>query len=401
MNDGLTKEERYGKLCSLLSKSKFYSDYLLKKMEKEDVETKRMKEERKRNRKSLEKSGKRPHSHVGGQDGDSKAKKAKMAERLFDGETIPEDQPLLLEGGVMRSYQVEGYKWMATLFENGINGILADEMGLGKTIQTIALFCHLVEMGIAGPFLVVAPLSTIKNWKREFKRFAPSLPVVEYHGSKEERELIRRKHLSKVHTIDTLPGGRRVRCTFVTSYTIAMNDAKHFASVKWRYIVVDEGHRLKNMNCKLIRDLKRYDSTNKLLLSGTPLQNNLDELFSLLNFIMGEIFDDLRVFRSWFSANDIHENSGEQDRIIAQERQGNILNTLHQILTPFLLRRVKADVDLKIPPKKEVLVYCPMSESQRTFYEATVNNTMKNLLISRNDMEDDNVDLSVSFYLLT
>merc|ERR1719195_2170889 len=144
-----------------------------------------------------------------------------------------------------------------------------------------------------------------------------------------------------------------------------MNDRAAFSSIRWRYIVVDEGHRLKNMNCRLIRELKQYNSANRLLLTGTPLQNNLSELWSLLNFLLPEIFDDLRVFESWFDAKDIHEKDEERTRITDQEQNESILSTLHQILTPFLLRRVKSDVDLEIPPKKEVLVYCPLTARQR------------------------------------
>ena len=271
-----------------------------------------------------------------------------------------------------------------------LKGILADEMGLGKTIQTIALFAHLVEMGVPGPFLVIAPLSTIANWKREFNKFAPLMPVVLYHGSQKEREAIRNEHMAEMHQLDEeagLNGGRKVRNTFITSYEIAMNDQPVFRKVRWLYIVVDEGHRLKNTHCRLIKALKQYTSSNRLLLTGTPLQNNLDELWSLLNFLMSEIFDDLRVFRSWFNAKDIHHNECESDRILRQEQQNSILSTLHQILTPFLLRRVKADVDLKIPPKKEVLVYCPLTERQREMYEATVNRTISELIGEKKEEE--------------
>ena len=256
-------------------------------------------------------------------------------------------------------------------------------MCLGKTIQTIALFAHLVEMGVPGPFLVIAPLSTIANWKREFNKFAPLLPVVLYHGNAKEREALRNSHIKEVHQLDEdagLKGGRKVRNTFITSYEIAMNDQPAFKKVRWLYIVVDEGHRLKNMHCRLIKSLKQYTSSNRLLLTGTPLQNNLDELWSLLNFLMAEIFDDLRVFRSWFDAKDMHHDDAESDRILRQEQQQSILSTLHQILTPFLLRRVKSDVDLKIPPKKEVLVYCPLTKKQREMYESSVNRTIDQLL---------------------
>jgi ATP-dependent DNA helicase len=378
----LTAEERFAKLTELLSKSKFYAKFLYDKLQQEDEETKRIKADKLKERRSLTensdsmKSGslKRTRLSVG----NDVTKKAKLSPRMFNDEPIAEEQPLLISGGVMRGYQIEGYQWMANLYENGINGILADEMGLGKTIQTIALFAHLVEMGVSGPFLIIAPLSTITNWIKEFKKFAPLLPAVLYHGNAKEREDLRGLHLAEVHKIrEGFNNPRTARNIFVTSYEIAMNDRVHFRKINWRYIVVDEGHRLKNTNCRLIKELRLYTSANRLLLTGTPLQNNLDELWSLLNFLMAEIFDDLRVFKSWFNAKDMDvEGEDEKKRILQQERQGSILSTLHQILTPFLLRRVKADVDLKIPPKKEVLVYCPMTEVQRVFYEATVNQTI-------------------------
>jgi len=283
----------------------------------------------------------------------------------------------------MRDYQLEGYEWMSTLWENGINGILADEMGLGKTIQTVALFCHMYEMGVSGPFLVVAPLSTVPNWVNEFKRFAPKVPCVLYHGNLQERLILRDK-LSEVTSCDEVDG-KPMMNVVVTSYEIAMNDRAAFSSIMWRYIVVDEGHRLKNMNCRLIRELKQYHSANRLLLTGTPLQNNLSELWSLLNFLLPEIFDDLRVFESWFNAKELHENTEEMARIAAQEQQNSILSTLHQILTPFLLRRVKTDVDLQIPPKKEVLVYCPLTSRQEEMYRAVVEKTIKDLICKDED----------------
>ena len=247
----------------------------------------------------------------------------------------------------------------------------------------MALFCHLYEMGVPGPFLVVAPLSTVPNWVNEFKRFSPTIPVVLYHGNQQERFLLRQK-LQEEKTSEELDG-KLMRNVIVTSYEIAMNDRAAFSSIMWRYIVVDEGHRLKNMNCRLIRELKQYHSANRLLLTGTPLQNNLSELWSLLNFLLPEIFDDLRVFESWFDAKDIHESKAEAARITAQEQQDSILSTLHQILTPFLLRRVKSDVDLEIPPKKEVLVYCPLTARQAELYRAIVEKTLADLLEKEDD----------------
>lgn len=398
--DDLNPHQRYKKLCDLLSKSKFYSNFLLQKMEREDEESKNLKSKNLAGRKAV--NGNAKEKFQNGNESKKRGRSKKIEElpskkikyeftRTCDGKPIPDDQPLLLSGGIMRDYQLLGYQWMATLYENGINGILADEMGLGKTIQTIALFAHLVEMGVPGPFLVIAPLSTIANWKREFNKFAPLMPVVLYHGSAKEREALRNAHVKEMHQLNEeagLEGGRKVRNTFITSYEIAMNDQPAFRKVKWLYIVVDEGHRLKNMHCRLIKSLKLYNSSNRLLLTGTPLQNNLDELWSLLNFLMSEIFDDLRVFRSWFDAKDMHHDEDESGRILRQEQQHSILSTLHQILTPFLLRRVKADVDLNIPPKKEVLVYCPLTAKQKEMYSATVNHTIASLLGEKKKEEE-------------
>jgi len=424
----LSVAQRYEKLQKLLGKSQFYTDFLLKKMkgheaamelkkqtnemrakkraEKDDAAAMDEKRRTGRNEEKEEvstKTGvKRCRKSKGGDQPDSKKMKAEVVEdqedvkknrnekdRKFEGKEIPSNQPLLLTGGIMRDYQLEGYEWMSTLWENGINGILADEMGLGKTIQTVALFCHMYEMGVSGPFLVVAPLSTVPNWVNEFKRFSPKVPCVLYHGNQQERLLLRDK-LSDVTTCDEVDG-KKMMNVVVTSYEIAMNDRAAFSSIMWRYIVVDEGHRLKNMNCRLIRELKQYHSANRLLLTGTPLQNNLSELWSLLNFLLPEIFDDLRVFESWFNAKELHENTEEMARIAAQEQQNSILSTLHQILTPFLLRRVKTDVDLQIPPKKEVLVYCPLTSRQEEMYRAIVEKTITELITKNDEKKIDEV----------
>merc|ERR1719219_2591598 len=397
----LSKLERFKRLKSLLNKSKIYSELIMKKMKSHEaglaLKQKAVEERNKKRADKLAdsegpqtKGKKRGRKKVEDEENESKRRKlneensTKVAKdrsenlRKFEGREIPENQPLLLSGGIMRSYQLVGYEWMATLWEKGINGILADEMGLGKTIQTVALFCHLYEMGVPGPFLVVAPLSTVPNWVNEFKRFSPTVPVVLYHGNQQERLGLRRK-LEEEGRSEELDG-KLMRNVIVTSYEIAMNDRAAFSSIMWRYIVVDEGHRLKNMNCRLIKELKKYHSANRLLLTGTPLQNNLSELWSLFNFLLPEIFDDLRVFESWFDAKDIHESKAEAARITAQEQQDSILSTLHQILTPFLLRRVKSDVDLEIPPKKEVLVYCPLTARQAELYRAIVEKTLADLL---------------------
>lgn len=134
--------------------------------------------------------------------------------------------------------------------------------------------------------------------------------------------------------------------------------------VHWKYIVVDEGHRIKNMNCRLIKELKSYNSANRLLLTGTPLQNNLSELWSLLNFLLPDIFDDIDQFQRWFDFDGVGTAHADK-RIVAQEQEEQIVTKLHAILDPFLLRRLKTDVELSIPPKKEIIVYAPLTTPQR------------------------------------
>ena len=281
--------------------------------------------------------------------------------------------------GTMRDYQINGLQWLISLYENGLNGILADEMGLGKTLQTISFLAHLVQVGVNGPFLIVAPLSTLRNWEQEFQKFAPSISVVFYHGSIPERNELRSKKIAEKK-------GKIKPAVVLTTYEISMNDKKHLQKIDWKYIVVDEGHRLKNLNCKLIRDLKEYKTANRLLLTGTPLQNNLAELWSLLNFLMPEIFTDLQDFENWF--DDI---KGSQEGDI--ESKTSLVSTLHQVLKPFLLRRVKSDVACDVPLKKEYVLYAPLMPKQKELYDAILSGDIRSVLIrhfSKVDPEKEN-----------
>ncbi|KAI9789158.1 MAG: hypothetical protein M1816_006290 [Peltula sp. TS41687] len=274
-------------------------------------------------------------------------------------ESLSARQPDLMTGGVMRSYQLEGLEWLISLYENGLNGILADEMGLGKTIQTISFLAFLRSKKTYGPFLIAAPLSTLGNWVEEFARWTPDIPVVLYHGTKLEREELRSTKLVKPGSPD-FP----VVCT---SYEICMNDRKFLSSYGWKFIIIDEGHRLKNLNCRLVRELKSYNSANRLLITGTPLQNNLSELWSLLNFLMPEIFDQLESFESWFDFSALKEKEGHKE-ILVGERKNHIISSLHAILKPFLLRRVKADVETSLPKKREYILYAPLTGAQKELY---------------------------------
>ncbi|KAH9312679.1 hypothetical protein KI387_027714, partial [Taxus chinensis] len=275
----------------------------------------------------------------------------------------------LMTGGRLKSYQMKGVKWMISLWQNGLNGILADQMGLGKTVQTIGLLAHLKGEGLHGPFLIVAPLSTLSNWVNEFNRFVPSMNALLYHGSKNERTELRIKHMPI--TVDPDPTFPVV----VTSYEVAMFDRRFFSRYEWMYLVVDEGHRLKNFDCKLLRELRSLSFKNTLLLTGTPLHNNLAELWSLLNFILPQIFTSVHEFESWFNLSGRDVNGTPQEEI-NEKRRVQVISKLHAILRPFLLRRLKEDVEKNLPLKKEIILYAQMTEHQKKIQEHLINKTL-------------------------
>ncbi|ODV71867.1 putative ATPase CYBJADRAFT_153887 [Cyberlindnera jadinii NRRL Y-1542] len=289
-------------------------------------------------------------------------------------ESISMAQPALVTGAQMREYQLEGTQWLITLYENGLNGILADEMGLGKTLQCIGLLAFLYEKGIRGPFLITAPLSVVGNWVSELKRFAPSLPVLGYIGLKDDRKALRDEHYSSQNGFN--------EAIVVTSYETVLRDFEFFNKVDWKFLIVDEGHRLKNINCKLIRELKRLKTQNRLLLTGTPLQNNLNELWSLLNFILPDIFQDLELFQRWFDFSSITELKKDTDdstkKMIDTKIQETLVQNLHSILKPFLLRRLKKSTLQDLVPKKEFIIYGKLSPDQDKIYKAALMKRLRN-----------------------
>ncbi|GAA95992.1 uncharacterized protein L969DRAFT_96725 [Mixia osmundae IAM 14324] len=309
----------------------------------------------------------------------ARSTKAKAGGKAAKTET---GQPSLVTGATLRDYQVAGVEWLVTLYENGLNGILADEMGLGKTLQTISFMAYLREKGVWGPFLIVCPLSTLANWVNEFERFTPSIPVVLYHGTPAERASLRSSRMSLSTSKDKSPATHFP--VVVTSYELVMNDRKYLSKFQWKYIVVDEGHRLKNLNCKLIQELKTYTSANRLLLTGTPLQNNLAEMWSLLNFLLPSIFDDLDSFQEWFNFEEMSE-----EQIISSEASNSIVSKLHAILKPFLLRRLKIDVEKDLPPKKEYLLTAPLTRKQKELYDAVISRNLRSFLLEQKTRGDE------------
>jgi ATP-dependent DNA helicase len=289
--------------------------------------------------------------------------------------------PNLAQGCTLKDYQLEGVRWLASLYENGVSGILADEMGLGKTIQCVALIAHLLTKNVMGPYLVVAPLATLPNWVREFQKWLPNHPVVRYHGPAPEREALIKGPLHyKNRRNKDFP-------FIVTSYEVAIRDqAKLEKLTELTYLIVDEGHRLKNHRCTLLSSLKRLKAANRLLLTGTPIQNTLSELWSLLNFVNPTIFDDLSVFQSWFGFKDIGQKvagATTEEDVLMEERKNQTVTKLHEILRPFLLRRIKIDVLSEMPPKKEVIVYSGISKLQAGYAELIEQGTLREALLSQ------------------
>ncbi|KAJ8921989.1 hypothetical protein NQ315_008626 [Exocentrus adspersus] len=306
---------------------------------------------------------------------------AKTKNKSLEGKMYADVSKFLkyFQGGSLRPYQIDGVTWMTVLFENGLNGILADEMGLGKTIQVIALICHLLERQTPGPYLIVAPLSTLPNWRAEFKRFAPKVPVVLYHGSQNEREALF-KLIRKKYEI----GGFSTRPVVLTSYQIPLIAHQFLHQFDWQYIIVDEGHRIKNHESKLSIILRSFNSSNRLLLTGTPLQNNITELWALLNFLLPHIFDNMDTFASLLMVEDFQN----ENKLLEQEEKNNLISTIHKVLAPFMLRRLKKDVLVDLVPKKEVNVFCPLTKLQRDLYSYVISKNLAKLLRKDEDEVD-------------
>ena len=267
--------------------------------------------------------------------------------------------------GTLREYQHFGLDWLAGLYANNENGILADEMGLGKTIQTIALLAHLAEKyEIWGPHLIVVPTSVMLNWEMEFKKFLPGFKILTYYGTKEER-LKKRQGMS----VDKDKWN-----VWITSYQLVVNDQQVFKRKAWHYMILDEAHNIKNFQSVRWQTLLTYNTHSRLLLTGTPLQNNLTELWSLLFFLspekasIGDGFFSLDDFNKHFKRAESQVLESGREAMNAQSRE--MITNLHQILRPQLLRRLKADVEKQMPGKYEHVVYCRLSKRQRYLYDA-------------------------------
>ena len=295
-----------------------------------------------------------------------------VLDRLGQTESLLENEINSLQGlgqptsllCTLHDYQLAGLRWLVALHRCKLSGILADEMGLGKTAQAIAILAHLRESGVNGPFLVVAPLSTLSGWTEQLRAFCPSLQVVTYTGNAGERAATRRAPLGPATVL-------------LASYEPILADAPQLRTLPFAYVVLDEAHRLKSRESAVYRcllDELGVGRMPRLLLTGTPLQNHPDELFSLLHFVAPQIFDDAAGFVAWVAEDQAAPAAAvaaTSDAPKAPPRglsSGSIAPRLWRAL---MLRRLKSD-HLRLPPRREVTLRVPMSGLQRHWYRAVL-----------------------------
>lgn len=305
--------------------------------------------------------GKKEYPEENGEEGESEsriadaaaaARSAQPTGNTFLTTKVRTKFPFLLKYP-LREYQHIGLDWLVTMYEKKLNGILADEMGLGKTIMTIALLAHLAcEKGIWGPHLIVVPTSVMLNWETEFLKWCPAFKILTYFGSAKERRIKRQGWLK--------PNSFHV-C--ITTYRLVIQDSKVFKRKKWKYLILDEAHLIKNWKSQRWQTLLNFNSKRRILLTGTPLQNDLMELWSLMHFLMPHIFQSHQEFKDWF-CNPISGMVEGQEKVNKE-----VVDRLHNVLRPFILRRLKRDVEKQLPGKHEHVIYCRLSKRQRNLYE--------------------------------
>ncbi|KAI0769720.1 SNF2 family N-terminal domain-containing protein [Trametes elegans] len=289
-------------------------------------------------------------------------------------------QPSLLSPGVkLKEYQLIGVNWLSLLYHKGLSCILADEMGLGKTIQVISFFAYLKERGREGPHLIVVPSSTLENWCREFQKFVgDNINVETYYADKGDRPKLR--DMLNNTMAKRKQGGWNV---LITTYNLAQgddHDRKFFRRIEWDSCVFDEGHVLKNFQSQRYQALLKYKSRWRLLLTGTPLQNNLQELVSLMNFILPDQFaDDLDSLRAVFKTK-----GDSKVTLLAQQR----VSRAKKMMTPFVLRRRKDQVLQDLPKKTERIEWCDMTSLQKSIYNDALQRSRKTIF----DLEKDGAE---------
>lgn len=282
-------------------------------------------------------------------------------------------QPSLLENATLHDYQLVGLRWLLRKHEQGLNPILGDEMGLGKTLQVIS-FIAALEAAYRGQkkprgsrYLVVAPLSVLPNWMEQFEQFAPSISTVMYIGPAKDREATQK-------VIAASPQDQPL--VVVTSYEMLLHDHEFYSKTEWEVMIMDEGHRLKNPKGQLHGIVStRLRSKHMVILTGTPIQNDLEELFALLSILNPGVFNDQALFestfRNYFSAKAQRLDEGQRAK---SKRLSKAEELMRRLLAPLLLLRTVQDVQgaFTLPPLSEMVVHTPMSSMQRAYYKEVI-----------------------------
>ena len=349
------EQGRHERLKFLLKQTEIFAHFLIGGKAEDGTKNKKSEKGSKRKSISLSNNNNANNIDLLSEDENDLYEQEKEITRLYS-------QPSILVGGKLTNYQLDGLNWIISLYERGLNGILADEMGLGKTIQSIAFLAYLKQFQKKnGYFLVVVPKSTMPNWSRECKLWCPRLNVIVLNPVKEERE--ETLELISQHKFEVV----------ITSYEGVNICINKLRKIKWEVLIIDEAHRIKNENALLSKNVRLFQSKFRLLVTGTPLQNNLHELWSLLNFLLPDIFSSSSDFDEWFNmSGGDNKDKLEGDTELVQDtedKNAEIVQQLHKILKPFLLRRTKAEVEKTLPPKKEIHIKVGLTELQKDIYK--------------------------------
>lgn len=261
----------------------------------------------------------------------------------------------------LHEHQVQGLSWLVHQYRNAVPAILGDQMGLGKTLQSIAFLAYLKDnLHILGPHLVVVPLSVMSNWMSEIERFCPSMRCIRFHGPKQERARIKQEELTDVREFDVV----------VTTYEMLTSEISYFRrKFFWRVLIVDEGHRLKNEKSQLSENLRKLPAFYRIILTGTPCQNNLRELWALFHYLLPDVFTTA-------SAEKFEEGFDAQRGVMDVAR----MKEARALLSLLMLRRRKDQISMTLPPKTELAVVCGLSEYQRTWYKRVLTGVRNEVL---------------------